>query len=44
MPSHRAVVDALRERDETTAETAMRELLDKAVRDVEKVRGRRGSQ
>ncbi|WP_433552510.1 FadR/GntR family transcriptional regulator [Micromonospora zamorensis] len=44
VPSHRAVVDGLRERDETAAETAMRELLDKAVRDVEKARGRRGSQ
>lgn len=44
VPSHRAVVDALRDRDETAAETAMRQLLDKAVRDVEKVRGRRGSQ
>ncbi|WP_433128882.1 FadR/GntR family transcriptional regulator [Micromonospora sp. CA-240977] len=44
VPSHRAVVDALRERNETAAETAMRELLDKAVRDVEKARGRRGSQ
>lgn len=44
VPSHRAVVDALRERDESAAETAMRELLDKAVRDVEKARGRRGSQ
>jgi GntR family galactonate operon transcriptional repressor len=40
VPSHRAVVDAIRDRDETAAETAMRELLDKAVRDVEKVRGR----
>ncbi|MFJ6149800.1 FadR/GntR family transcriptional regulator [Micromonospora profundi] len=44
VPSHRAVVDALRARDEPAAETAMRELLDKAVRDVEKARGRRGSQ
>ncbi|MFC4020813.1 FadR/GntR family transcriptional regulator [Micromonospora sp. GCM10011542] len=43
VPSHRAVVDAIRARDEAAAETAMRELLDKAVRDVEKVRGRRGS-
>ncbi|MGQ5263464.1 FadR/GntR family transcriptional regulator [Micromonospora sp. ZYX-F-536] len=43
VPSHRAVVDALRARDETAAETAMRELLDKAVRDVEKARGQRGS-
>ncbi|WP_410810081.1 FadR/GntR family transcriptional regulator [Micromonospora sp. 067-2] len=43
VPSHRAVVDALRARDESAAETAMRELLDKAVRDVEKARGQRGS-
>lgn len=39
VPSHRAVVDAIRARDERAAEAAMRGLLDKAVRDVEKLRG-----
>jgi DNA-binding FadR family transcriptional regulator len=39
VPSHRAVVDAIRAQDATAAETAMRGLLEKAVRDVEKVRG-----
>ncbi|WBB68077.1 FCD domain-containing protein [Micromonospora sp. WMMD812] len=42
VPSHRAVVDAIRAGDEGAAETAMRELLAKAVRDVEKVREQRG--
>ncbi|MFI6263697.1 FadR/GntR family transcriptional regulator [Micromonospora sp. NPDC051006] len=44
VPSHRAVVDAIRAGDESAAETAMRDLLAKAVRDVEKVRGQKGSQ
>ncbi len=43
VPSHRAVVDAIRVRDATAAETAMRGLLEKAVRDVEKVRGKKGN-
>ncbi|MEU8300024.1 FadR/GntR family transcriptional regulator [Micromonospora sp. NPDC048909] len=42
VPSHRAVVDAIRAGDESAAETAMRDLLAKAVRDVEKVRGQKG--
>jgi DNA-binding FadR family transcriptional regulator len=42
VPSHRAVVDAIRARDATGAEQAMRRLLDKAVRDVEKVRRQGG--
>jgi GntR family transcriptional regulator, galactonate operon transcriptional repressor len=42
VPSHRAVVDAIRTHDAVAAEHAMRGLLDKAVRDVEKVRGSRG--
>ncbi|MFU8855070.1 FadR/GntR family transcriptional regulator [Micromonospora sp. SL1-18] len=42
VPSHRAVVDAIRAKDATAAETAMRGLLDKAVRDVKKVRGKKG--
>jgi GntR family galactonate operon transcriptional repressor len=41
VPSHRAVVDAIRARDAGAAERAMRGLLDKAVRDVAKVRGER---
>ncbi|MFI7608368.1 FadR/GntR family transcriptional regulator [Micromonospora sp. NPDC049366] len=41
VPSHRAVVDAIRGGDDAAAETAMRELLAKAVRDVEKVREQR---
>ncbi|MER7889818.1 FadR/GntR family transcriptional regulator [Micromonospora sp. NPDC094482] len=44
VPSHRAVVDAIRAGDESAAETAMRDLLAKAVRDVEKVRGQKGNQ
>ncbi|GII33602.1 FadR/GntR family transcriptional regulator [Planotetraspora mira] len=39
VPSHRAVVEAIRAQDATAAEAAMRGLLDKAVRDVEKIRG-----
>jgi DNA-binding FadR family transcriptional regulator len=42
VPSHRAVVDAIRANDATGAEQAMRGLLDKAVRDVEKVREQKG--
>ncbi|WP_432840505.1 FadR/GntR family transcriptional regulator [Dactylosporangium sp. CA-092794] len=38
VPSHRAVVDAIRSRNESAAESAMRDLLAKAVRDVEKLR------
>jgi DNA-binding FadR family transcriptional regulator len=34
VPSHRAIVDAIRARDATGAETAMQELLAKAARDV----------
>jgi GntR family transcriptional regulator, galactonate operon transcriptional repressor len=44
VPSHRAVVDAIRARDESQAEAAMRDLLDKAVRDLAKVRRQEGSQ
>ncbi|RKR92348.1 DNA-binding FadR family transcriptional regulator [Micromonospora pisi] len=43
VPSHRAVVDAIRAGDATGAEEAMRGLLDKAVRDVEKVRQQKGT-
>ncbi|GAA4593692.1 FadR/GntR family transcriptional regulator [Planotetraspora phitsanulokensis] len=39
VPSHLAVVEAIRAQNATAAETAMRVLLEKAVRDVEKVRG-----
>ncbi|MEO3926590.1 FCD domain-containing protein [Micromonosporaceae bacterium B7E4] len=42
VPSHRAVVDAIRRTDATGAEQAMRDLLDKAIRDVQKVRRHRG--
>lgn len=38
VPSHREVVDAIRARDADAAEKAMRRLLEKASRDVEKVR------
>ncbi|MEE6261639.1 FadR/GntR family transcriptional regulator [Plantactinospora sonchi] len=38
VPSHRAVVEAIRRGDDAAAEQAMRDLLDKAVRDVQKVR------
>lgn len=40
VPSHRAVVEAIRARDADAAEKAMRRLLEKASRDVEKVRQR----
>lgn len=41
VPSHRAVVEAIRSGNATDAERAMRDLLDKAVRDVQKARRRR---
>jgi DNA-binding FadR family transcriptional regulator len=44
VPSHRAVVEAIRTNDPTGAEQAMRELLDKAVRDLQKVRGHKRGQ
>jgi DNA-binding FadR family transcriptional regulator len=43
VPSHRAVVDAIRARDPVAAETAMRQLLEKAVRDVERLREQKGN-
>jgi DNA-binding FadR family transcriptional regulator len=43
VPSHRAVVDAIRARDAVAAETAMRQLLEKAVRDVERLREQKGN-
>ncbi|MEV4757186.1 FCD domain-containing protein [Micromonospora sp. NPDC049559] len=42
VPSHRAVVEAIRAGDAGAAERAMRDLLEKAGRDVERVRGKRG--
>ncbi|WP_213456363.1 FadR/GntR family transcriptional regulator [Rhizomonospora bruguierae] len=42
VPSHRAVVEAIQAKDAAAAETAMRGLLDKAVRDVKKIRGKNG--
>lgn len=39
VPSHRAVLDAVRDRDPDGAETAMRALLDQAVRDLDLVHG-----
>ncbi|AVT32799.1 GntR family transcriptional regulator [Plantactinospora sp. BC1] len=42
VPSHRAVVEAIRRTDATGAEQAMRDLLDKAIRDVQKLRRRPG--
>jgi GntR family transcriptional regulator, galactonate operon transcriptional repressor len=39
VPSHQAVLDAVRARDSDAAETAMRALLDKATNDVERLRG-----
>ncbi|MEU3183332.1 FadR/GntR family transcriptional regulator [Streptomyces sp. NPDC006923] len=39
VPSHRAVLDAVRARDRDAAEHAMRVLLDQAVRDLDKVHG-----
>jgi GntR family transcriptional regulator, galactonate operon transcriptional repressor len=41
VPSHRAVVEAIRRNDAGGAEQAMRDLLDKAVQDVQKVRRQR---
>jgi DNA-binding FadR family transcriptional regulator len=41
VPSHRAVVEAIRANDPAGAEQAMHGLLDKAVRDVQKVRERK---
>ena len=38
VPMHRAVVDAIRAADDAAAERAMRDLLDRAVRDVEQLR------
>ncbi|MFJ2650080.1 FadR/GntR family transcriptional regulator [Streptomyces sp. NPDC087420] len=42
VPSHRAVLDAVRAGDQDAAETAMRALLDQAVRDLDKVHGTPG--
>ncbi|MBW8699585.1 HTH-type transcriptional regulator LutR [Streptomyces sp. MBT84] len=39
VPSHRAVLDAVRDRDPDAAERAMRALLDQATRDLDKVSG-----
>ncbi|MFE4175883.1 FadR/GntR family transcriptional regulator [Streptomyces sp. NPDC056909] len=39
VPSHRAVLDAVRARDQDAAERAMRALLDQAVRDLDRVHG-----
>lgn len=39
VPSHRAVLDAVRAQDQDAAEHAMRALLDQAVRDLDKVHG-----
>lgn len=39
VPSHRAVLDAVRAGDQDAAEHAMRALLDQAVRDLDKVHG-----
>ncbi|MYZ34249.1 MULTISPECIES: FCD domain-containing protein [unclassified Streptomyces] len=39
VPSHRAVLDAVRAQDQDAAERAMRALLDQAVRDLDKVHG-----
>ncbi|MFF3752258.1 FadR/GntR family transcriptional regulator [Streptomyces sp. NPDC002018] len=39
VPSHRAVLDAVRAGDQDAAERAMRALLDQAVRDLDKVHG-----
>ncbi|MEU4092422.1 FadR/GntR family transcriptional regulator [Streptomyces sp. NPDC026673] len=39
VPSHRAVLDAVRDRDPAAAEHAMRALLDQATRDLDKVSG-----
>ncbi|MFD3564011.1 FCD domain-containing protein [Streptomyces sp. NPDC058686] len=42
VPSHRAVLAAVRAQDPDAAESAMRTLLDQDVRDLGKVRGERG--
>ncbi|MET7786979.1 FadR/GntR family transcriptional regulator [Streptomyces sp900116325] len=42
VPSHRAVLDAVRDRDPDAAEHAMRALLDQAMRDLDKVSGPHG--
>ncbi|MBG0857712.1 FadR family transcriptional regulator [Streptomyces spinoverrucosus] len=42
VPSHRAVLDAVRDRDPDAAERAMRALLDQATRDLDKVSGPQG--
>jgi len=42
VPSHRAVLDAVRAGDGDTAEQAMRALLDQALRDLDKVHGAPG--
>jgi GntR family galactonate operon transcriptional repressor len=39
VPSHRAVLDAVRDQDPDAAEQAMRALLDQAVRDLDLVHG-----
>ncbi|WP_405578597.1 FadR/GntR family transcriptional regulator [Streptomyces sp. NBC_01190] len=39
VPSHRAVLDAVRDQDQDAAERAMRALLDQAVRDLDLVHG-----
>ncbi|MFC9842750.1 FadR/GntR family transcriptional regulator [Streptomyces sp. NPDC060223] len=39
VPSHRAVLDAVRDRDPDAAESAMRALLDQATRDLDKLGG-----
>ncbi|MET4647510.1 FCD domain-containing protein [Streptomyces sp. NPDC006539] len=44
VPSHRAVLDAVRDRDPDAAEHAMRALLDQAMRDLDKVSGPHGAE
>ena len=39
VPAHRAVLDAVRDRDPQAAETAMRALLDQAGRDLDRIDG-----
>lgn len=41
VPSHRAVLDAVRDQDPAAAERAMRALLDQAVRDLDRAHGSR---
>ncbi|MCX4728372.1 FadR/GntR family transcriptional regulator [Streptomyces sp. NPDC090052] len=41
VPSHRAVLDAVRHQDPAAAERAMRDLLDQAVRDLDRAHGTR---